>query len=45
MKYVEWRDRLFTTKDTIHCHEKAFRFYVGRPSEIVYDQDHLIAIN
>lgn len=45
MKYVEWRERPFTTKDTIHCHENAFQFYGGRPSEIVYDQDHLIAIN
>ncbi len=45
MKYVEWRDRPFTTKDTIHCHKNAFQFYGMRPSEIVYDQDHLIAIN
>lgn len=45
MKYVEWRECPFTTKDTIRCHESAFHFYGGRPSEIVYDQNHLIAIN
>ncbi|MDV2686974.1 DDE-type integrase/transposase/recombinase, partial [Alkalihalophilus lindianensis] len=28
-KYVEWLDKPFTTRDTIHCHEKAFQFFGG----------------
>jgi transposase len=44
-KYIEWQDRPFTTKDTIRCHENAFRFYGGVTEEIVYDQDNLIAVN
>ena len=43
-KYVSWLDRPFRTQDTIRCHEQAFRFFGGRTNEIVYDQDHLIAI-
>jgi transposase len=44
-KYMEWQDRPFTTRDTIRCHENAFRFFGGRTEEIVYDQDNLIAVN
>lgn len=44
-KYVEWLDRPFTTRDTIHCHEKAFSYFGGMPEEIVYDQDHLITVS
>lgn len=44
-KYMEWQDRPFTTRDTIRCHENAFRFFGGRTDEIVYDQDNLIAVN
>ena len=36
---------LFTTRDTIRCHEKAFQFFGGIPKEIVYDQDHLITVS
>ncbi|WP_197246437.1 IS21 family transposase [Cytobacillus firmus] len=44
-KYMEWQTRPFTTKDAIRCHENAFKFYGGRAEEIVYDQDHLIAVS
>ncbi|WP_156890012.1 IS21 family transposase [Planococcus lenghuensis] len=44
-KYMEWQDRPFTTRDAIRCHENAFRFYGGRPEEIVYDQDHLLTVS
>ncbi|MGD7007311.1 IS21 family transposase [Metabacillus sp. 84] len=44
-KYMEWQTRPFTTKDAIRCHEHAFQFYGGRTEEMVYDQDHLIAVS
>ncbi|CAM3949555.1 IS21 family transposase [Alkalicoccus chagannorensis] len=44
-KYVEWLDRPFTTKDVIRSHERAFRFFEGRPQEMVYDQDALLVVN
>lgn len=44
-KYMVWQNRPFTTKDTILCHERAFHYYGGRPEEIVYDQDNLIAVS
>lgn len=44
-KYVEWRDKPFTTRDVINCHEAAFDYFGGMPIELVYDQDHLIAVS
>lgn len=44
-KYVEWRDRPFTTRDVIQCHEAAFDYFGGMPEELVYDQDHLISVS
>lgn len=44
-KYVEWKNRPFTTRDTIRAHENAFQYYGGMPEEIVYDQDHLITVS
>lgn len=44
-KYVEWRDRPFTTRDVIQCHEAAFDYFGGMSEELVYDQDHLIAVS
>jgi len=44
-KYMEWQDRPFTTRDTIRCHENAFRYFGGRTEELVYDQDNLIAVS
>ncbi|WP_154655289.1 IS21 family transposase [Pontibacillus halophilus] len=45
LKYMEWQDRPFTTRDAIRCHENAFQYYGGRTEEIVYDQDHLITVS
>ncbi|WP_156847971.1 IS21 family transposase [Marinococcus halotolerans] len=44
-KYMEWQTRPFTTSDAIRCHEHAFQFYGGRTEDIVYDQDHVIAVS
>ncbi|WP_010200231.1 IS21 family transposase [Bacillus sp. m3-13] len=44
-KFVSWLDRPFTTRDVIQAHEAAFHYYGGMPEELVYDQDHLIAVS
>jgi transposase len=44
-KYVEWLDRPFRTTDLIRMHENAFRYFGGMSSEIVYDQDRLLAVS
>lgn len=44
-KYIEWLDRPFRTTDLIRMHENAFRFYGGMTTEIVYDQDRLLAVS
>lgn len=44
-KYMEWRDRPFTTRDVIQCHEAAFEYFGGMTEELVYDQDHLISVS
>jgi transposase len=44
-KYKEWLDRPFTTRDLIYIHENAFRFFGGKPKEMVYDQDSLIVVS
>lgn len=44
-KYKEWLDRPFTTLDVIKAHERAFKWYGGIPSELVYDQDSLIVVS
>lgn len=44
-KYVEWLDRPFRTTDLIHMQENAFRYFGGMTQEIVYDQDHLLAVS
>lgn len=44
-KYVEWLDRPFRTSDLIQMHENAFTYFGGMSEEIVYDQDHLLAVS
>ncbi|ARF12957.1 transposase [Sporosarcina ureae] len=44
-KYVEWLDRPFRTTDLIRMHENAFDYFKGMTEEIVYDQDHLLAVS
>lgn len=44
-KYIEWQLRPWTTADFVAAHIRAFRFYGGRPEEIVYDQDKVLAVS
>ena len=44
-KYMEWLDRHYTAEDLIRAHENAFRYFGGKPKEIVYDQDNVIIIS
>jgi transposase len=44
-KFVLWQERPFTTDTFIHAHVKAFEFFGGRPKEIVYDQDKVLAVS
>lgn len=44
-KYVLWQEKPFTTDSFVQAHIKAFSFYGGRPREIVYDQDKVLAVS
>lgn len=44
-KYVLWREDPWTTESIIDAHLKAFTFFGGRPREIVYDQDRVLAVS
>lgn len=44
-KFVLWQERPFTTDTFIQAHIKAFAFYGGRPKEMVYDQDKILAVS
>lgn len=44
-KYVFWQEKPFTTDTFIRAHIKAFEFFGGRPKEIVYDQDKVLAVS
>lgn len=44
-KYVLWQTNSFTTATFITAHEKAFAFFGGRTTEIVYDQDKVLAVS
>lgn len=44
-KFVVWQERPFTTDTFIQSHIKAFEFFGGRPKEIVYDQDKILAVS
>ena len=44
-KYVEWLDRPFRAVDLIRMQENAFQHFGGMTSEIVYDQDRLLAVS
>jgi len=37
-KFLLFRDKPFTSEEAVIAHEKAFEFFRGIPSEIVYDQ-------
>lgn len=44
-KFVCFQLEPFTAQTFIQAHDKAFRFYGGRPSEIVYDQDRVMVVS
>ena len=44
-KFVCWQDRPFTTATFVEAHIKAFEFFGGRPRELVYDQDKVLAVS
>ena len=44
-KYVLWQEKPFNTETFIRAHIKAFEFFGGRPYEIVYDQDKVLAVS
>ena len=44
-KFILWQERPFTTDTFKTAHRKAFEFYGGRPREIVYDQDKILAVS
>jgi transposase len=44
-KYVCFQLEPFTAQTFIQAHDRAFRFYGGRPTEIVYDQDRVMVVS
>jgi len=44
-KFVLFQLEPFTAQTFIQAHDKAFRFYGGRPTEIVYDQDRIMVVS
>lgn len=44
-KFILWQERPFTTESFIMAHIKAFSYFGGRPKELVYDQDKILAVS
>lgn len=44
-KYILWSVRPFTTTTFIDAHNKAFEYFGGMPTEIVYDQDRILTVS
>ncbi|TDT45770.1 DDE-type integrase/transposase/recombinase [Fonticella tunisiensis] len=44
-KLAYWQDKPFTATDFIYAHNKAFEYFGGMTTEIVYDQDRLLAVD
>lgn len=44
-KFILWDDKPYTTASFIQAHIKAFEFFGGRPKQIVYDQDKILAVS
>lgn len=44
-KFVLWQERPWTTATFVQAHIKAFRFFGGRPRQLVYDQDKVLAVS
>jgi transposase len=45
MKFVCFQDRPFKAQTFIEAHDLAFRYFGGRPVEIVYDQDRVMSVS
>ena len=45
MKYILWQEKPFTTDSFVSAHISAFRFFGGRPKQMVYDQDRILAVS
>lgn len=44
-KFGVWQTHPWTTADFVIAHIMAFRFFGGRPEEIVYDQDTVLSVS
>jgi transposase len=44
-KYVYFQTEPFTAKTFCEAHDRAFKYYGGRPIEIVYDQDRVMVVS
>jgi transposase len=44
-KYVCFQDHPYTAQDFVEAHDMAFRYFGGRPEEIVYDQDRVMSVS
>lgn len=44
-KFICFQLQPFDAKTFVEAHDKAFRFFGGRPSEIVYDQDRVMVVS
>ena len=44
-KYVFFQDHKFNAEEFIYAHDLAFRYFGGRTTEIVYDQDRVMAVS
>lgn len=44
-KFILWQERPFTTDTFVQAHIRAFAFFGGRPREMVYDQDKILAVS
>jgi DNA replication protein DnaC/transposase len=44
-KFVCFQDRKFQGDDFVTAHDAAFRYFGGRPEELVYDQDRVMVVS
>lgn len=44
-KFVFFQDHKFNAQEFIYAHDLAFRYFGGRATEIVYDQDRVMAVS
>lgn len=44
-KFVYFQDHRFNSQEFVYAHDLAFRYFGGRTTEIVYDQDRVAAVS